>query len=253
MKEMKVRGIVIREEAMGEKDKRVVLLTEEVGKITILAKGAMSAKSRFGALTQLFCLGDYVVTKGRTFYYIKEARLVESFYALREDLDRLSYATLMAEVADTLSLEGQENAALVQLFLRGLVNQTMSEEGRASQAADVFIFRALAESGYYPELTHCRMCGRSLENLKADETVQFDYRVGSLICSHCRNGGIRLHSGAVRALRYMIEAPVSKAFSFMVTDEILKEIDAAVEAYLTEQTERRYQGLDFIQKLKHTS
>ena len=71
MKEMKVRGIVIREEAMGEKDKRVVLLTEEVGKITILAKGAMSAKSRFGALTQLFCLGDYVVTKGRTFYYIK--------------------------------------------------------------------------------------------------------------------------------------------------------------------------------------
>ena len=51
----------------------------------------------------------------------------------------------------------------------------------------------------------------------------------------------------------MVEAPVSKAFSFKVTDEILKEIDAAVEAYLTEQTERRYMGLDFIQKLKHTS
>ena len=251
MKEMKVRGIVIREEAMGEKDKRVVLLTEEVGKITIIAKGAMSAKSRFGALTQLFCLGDYVVTKGRTFYYIKEARLVENFYALRDDIERLAWATLMAEVADTLSLEGQENTTLVRLLLRALVHQTMSEEGRASLAADVFIFRALAEGGFYPELTTCRLCGRSLEVLEPAETVQFDYQMGSLICDNCRSGGIRLHSGAVRALRYMIEAPVAKAFSFKVTDDVLKEIDSAVLAYLTEQTERRYQGLDFIDKLKH--
>ncbi len=80
--------------------------------------------------------------------------------------------------------------------------------------------------------------------------MQFDYQMGSLICGNCRSSGIRLHSGAVRALRYMIEAPVAKAFSFKVTDDVLKEIDSAVLAYLTEQTERRYQGLDFIDKLK---
>lgn len=252
MKEIKVRGIVIREEPMGDKDKRIVLLTEEMGKLPVLAKGALTSKSRFGALTQLFSLGDFVLTKGKTFYYIKEAQLVENFYGLREDLERLGYATFMAEVAETFSLEGQENRDLVRLFLRGLLVQQASEEGKASKAADAFVFRTLSDGGYFPDLRTCRSCGRSLEVLEEDESARFDFSLGSLICRNCSKGGIRLHSGALRALRFITEAPAAKIYSFDVTPEVLMEMDDVVTGYLAEQTERRYRGLEFVDKLHQT-
>lgn len=251
MNEIKVRGIVLREEAMGDKDKRVVLLTEELGRISVLAKGAKSVKSKVGALTQPFCLSDYVLQKGRTFYYIKEAHLVESFYELREDLERLAYATLMAEVAETLTLEGTENTEQVRLFLRSLVYQKQSEEKKASLWADVFIFRLLADSGFYPELTRCRKCGRSLEILEEGEEVIFDASNGSIFCRNCRKYGPSLHSGSLRALRYIASAPLNKLFAFTVNEEVLSEMDQAVSLYLLEQTERRYRGLEFLAELKN--
>lgn len=249
MKEIKVRGIVIREEAMGDKDKRLVLLTEEMGKLSVLAKGALGAKSKVRALTELFCLGDYVLTKGKTFYYIKEAQLVESFYALREDLYRLGYATLMAEIAETFSLEGRENIRLVRMFLRGLLAESRAKEGKEAIPAEAFAFRTLAEGGYYPDLMRCRSCGRDLMELREGESVRFDFQMGSLICDNCGKGGIRLHSGALRALRYILEAPDNRMYAFDLEESVLKEMNNAVNGYLEEQTERRYRGLEFIDSI----
>ncbi len=255
-KELKVRGIVIREAPMGDKDKRIVLLTEEVGKISVLAKGALGPKSKSAALTQLFSLVELIVTKGRTFYYIKEGRLIESFYDLRLSLEKLSYATIMAEVADTLCLDGQENRNLLTLLYRALKRETAQEEGKESLPADVFILRALAENGFYPSLDSCFLCGRSFlddAEFSVTDTVSFDPRQGGAACSSCRRGGITLSRGSLKAMRYICDAPYQTLFNFTVDDRVLAELDMAVEEYLKEQTERTYQGIEFLKKVKKTT
>ena len=253
-KELKIRGIVIREAPMGDKDKRVVLLTEEVGKISVLAKGAMGPKSKYAALTQLFSLVELVVTKGRTFYYIKEGRLIESFYDLRLSLERLSYAALMAEVADTLCLDGQENKNLLTLLYRALKKEMTQEEGKESLPADVFLLRALADNGFYPSLDECFLCGRSFlddAEFGADEKALFDPGQGGAACRACRHGGIELSRGALKAMRYICRTPYQSLFNFTVDDRVLRELDTAVVEYLKEQTERTYQGLEFLNKVKN--
>ncbi|MCF0135385.1 MAG: DNA repair protein RecO [Lachnospiraceae bacterium] len=248
-KEHKFRGIVIREEAMGDKDKRLILLTEEMGRITVLAKGALQPNSKTSAITQLLCCGDYVLTKGKTFWYIKEAQLAESFYFIRQDLHRLGYATCMVEAAELFSVEGQENRYLIRHLLRGLM-ALKEEEGRAcARVADAFLFRVLAENGYYPELTLCRGCGRSLQELEENESVRFDFSIGSLYCQRCGAGGIRLHKGALHALRYFLEIPAPRLYAFKVEEQVLEEMHRAVCGYLIEQTEKRYRGLEFIEGL----
>ena len=84
MKELKVRGLILREAPLGDKDKRLVMFTRETGKIPVLAKGALSPKSKWGASSQIFCYGDYVLSKGQTFYYIKEVQLIETFFEIRK-------------------------------------------------------------------------------------------------------------------------------------------------------------------------
>lgn len=250
MKEQKVRGIVLRQTPMGDKDKRVVLLTQETGRMTLLAKGAMLPKSRFSALTQVFCYGDYVVTKGRTFYYIREATLIENFYDLTRDLEKLAYGSLMLEAAETFSVEGVENNALVVLLLRALYQEERASSGKESLPADVFLFRLLAMGGFYPNLNRCSRCGRPLDHMRAEETVAFNPLTGSVICEDCQpQGGLRLSRGTVRALRYILEAPEERAFSFEVSEQVKGQLDTAVTSFLVEQTERQYHALAFLDEL----
>lgn len=257
MKERKVRGLIIKEAPMGDKDKRLVMLTREMGKISVIAKGALSAKSKWAATSQVFCYGDYVLGKGQSFYYIKEAQLIESFFALRQNLDRLAYATFMLEVAETLTLDGTENQDLMRLLLRGLLAMSKAEEGSESLVADAFVWRVLAENGFYPELDHCRCCERDLLSLapgadSAKPEIVFDFALGGLVCGLCHGSGsgTRLSSGALRALRYILEVPQEKVYSFAAEEEIRRQLDEVCTGYLLHQTEKRYNSLDFIVNLR---
>ena len=46
MEQLAVHGLVVRETDVGEYDKILTLITREVGKITVTAKGAKSLKNR---------------------------------------------------------------------------------------------------------------------------------------------------------------------------------------------------------------
>ena len=257
MKERKVRGLIIKEAPMGDKDKRLVMLTREMGKISVIAKGALSAKSKWAATSQVFCYGDYVLSKGQTFYYIKEAQLIESFFSLRQNLDRLAYATFMLEVAETLTLDGTENQDLMRLLLRGLLAMGKAEEGGESLVADTFVWRVLAENGFYPDLDYCRSCERDMNSLAlsadpARQEIVFDFALGGLICGLCHGSGkgTRLSSGSLRALRYILEVPQEKVYAFTAQEDVRRQLDEVCVGYLLHQTEKQYNSLDFIVNLR---
>ena len=247
MTEVKVQGIVVSEAVMGDKDKRLILLTRELGKLTVLAKGALSPKSPWRSAAQLFCCGSYLLTKGRTFYYIKEVELKESFYELRRDLDCLSWAGLMAEAAAKISLDGEENRQLLNLLLRGLMLLRRPENDPAF-IASVFIWRLLSDSGYRPELGRCRRCGRPDDGR---EDWGFLRAEGGLVCPECRKQLIpdRLMDSRVRyTLDYIVSAPEESVYSFRVTPEIRDILKEEGCRYLEYQTGERYKSLDFIRK-----
>lgn len=252
MNEIKVRGLIIREAPMGDKDKRLVMLTREMGKLSVLAKGALSPKSRWGAVSQLFCYGEYRLSRGRTFYYIQEAQLIETFYDIRQSLERLAYGAFMLETAETLCLDGMENQQLMRLLLRGLKALSRAAAGQESPKACAFIWRALAENGYYPDLASCRSCGRPLDSLPPGGRVWLDSAAGGLICDSCGagRGSGYLEAGALRALRYILQAPEDKVYAFSVETPVAEQMEETVIRYLTEQTEKEYGSLDFIGNLK---
>ena len=90
MAEEKFDGVVLRETPLGETGKRLVVLAKDLGKITVSAKGAKSAKSHLSAPSQLFSYSSFTAYKNRNFYNASQAEIIESFYALRSDMEKFA-------------------------------------------------------------------------------------------------------------------------------------------------------------------
>ena len=99
MANTKISGIVIAESNMGDFDKMLTILTPNYGKISCSARGARRPKSQLLAGTQLLCFGEYMVFKGSETYTINSCEPIELFYNIREDLDKLTYASFITSLS----------------------------------------------------------------------------------------------------------------------------------------------------------
>ena len=104
--EITVRGIVLQVTLLGEYDKRLVVLTEQLGKVTIFANGARRKNSRFAAVTQVFTMGSFQVRPGKNTYTLTDAKIERVFLDLTQDMEQYASASYCCELTDYFTREG---------------------------------------------------------------------------------------------------------------------------------------------------
>jgi len=220
MKTIKARGLVLKEYEAGESDKRLILLCKEHGRMMIYVRGARKPKSKFMAAAQLFTYADFVITVGRGFHALAQAEVIESFYSLRTDYDRLTVAHLIAEVCEKTLLEDIACDDLLQLALKSL-SHLNKPHLPPMHIVGVFFMRFYNYYGLAPELTACVTCNTDVEN------EPFFSAEGLVCAAHKPSYAIRLSKGTVLALRHIHEHSLSAAFHFNAHENILHELWAA--------------------------
>ncbi|KIR03097.1 DNA recombination and repair protein RecO [Lachnospiraceae bacterium TWA4] len=103
---LKLSGMVISSEPIGEYDRRVVFLTRERGKISAFARGARKPKSTLLAISTPFVFANFYFYEGSKSYTLKHAEVIDYFSNLKQDLEKVCYASYFAEFA---SYYGKEN------------------------------------------------------------------------------------------------------------------------------------------------
>jgi len=219
VKQIKVRGLVLREYEAGESDKRLIIFCKGQGRLMVYARGARKPTSKFMSAAQLFTYADFVLTKGQGFYSLAQAEIIESFYPLREDYDRLMAAHLMAEVCDKTLWDNIESDDLLRLVLKSL---SVLAKGKVPtlQTACVFLLRFLDAHGLRPQTDTCVVCNAPLQEIRSAVMS-----AEGLVCVEHRPITYRLISAStIAAMQYILDNDLTRAFLFTARDDMLMEL-----------------------------
>jgi DNA repair protein RecO len=241
---VKVKGLVMRSELSGERDRLYRVLTAN-GKLYVMAKGAVGSdgKPKICLLPMLYA--ELVLYKKGDRYWLREYEVLEDFRKLYRELDRLALGQYIMSLADTVSVVDQERSELLSLSLNALYLLAETERPCVHIKA-VTELRVALDEGYSPELEHCVRCGKT----PATGDATLDVMAGGIVCGDCLYGGPRpavppdadeireasvlsaRGDSVLAALRYVFAAPPKKAFSFALPDAEAEELGKVAELYL---------------------
>ena len=247
---IKVKGIVIRSVQFKESDKIITVLTAELGRISVYCHGAKSNKSKFLTPTRLFCYSEFVLTRKKDFYYIKEADYIEAFFNIVNSMDKLFLGQYFLEIIIEISVEGERHDSLLRLTLNSLYALS-NDMAQFDVIKSAYELRVCVETGLSPYLLGCRECG-----IADEENVYFDVLNGNLVCKSCllreensieeRQAGIYLPAtkSVIAAMQYVENTKLERLFSFQLTDDALKLFANITEKYLLNQVGKSFVTLD---------
>jgi len=237
-------GLVLRETAYKDSSKILTVLTAGEGKLTAAAKGALRRNSKLAAATQLLAFSEMTLYFSREKWTLTEARSVEQFIGLRDDIVLLSLGAYFAELTEAVADEDSPNPELLPLVLNALY--ALSEKIREPEfIKPAFELRLMAVSGFMPHMEHCIICGA-----ESPERVSLDYADGTMRCEKCGGAeGAKLSAAALSAARYIISCDPKKLLSFSLGSSALAELTTAAEGYMLAHLERRFRTLDYFKRV----
>ena len=97
------KALVLREVKYKEADKILTVLTEDEGKMTVKARGALRTSCKYGAAAQALCFSEMTLFGNAGKWSINEAETIEQFLPLRSDIELLALGSYFAEALEAVT------------------------------------------------------------------------------------------------------------------------------------------------------
>lgn len=258
-------GVVTKVSDAAGSDKFLNIITPNRGRIGVLVKGSRSPESKTASLSQLFTYGNFEIYEKNGMYWLRGGMVMDPFYSLSEDIARIAAATYMCEVSNELTDESDECEDILRLLLNSMYLLGKGKK-KISLVKAVFELRAMALSGYSPDVSACKYCKAVIA-----DNMYLDVLGGRIMCADCfKERGDRVKNisrdfedvreasvicpmtaSVAVALKYVLSAPPEKAFSFDINDDDELEMLARLsETYVTSHLGRGFDSLDFYHAVK---
>lgn len=149
-----VSAVVLHVRDVGESHRVVDLLTDKLGRVRALARGARSSKKRFAGVLDLFTSLRVQLTEQTSGWILESAELEKPRLEIRRNLRTLDSAMTFVESFTLLVHENQTNHAAYVLANAGLDLLAADQLPKMGM-----VWRRMLElSGIQPDLSHCGQC-----------------------------------------------------------------------------------------------
>ncbi|MBS1709534.1 MAG: DNA repair protein RecO [Armatimonadetes bacterium] len=151
----------MRRQDSGESDRRLTLLTDEYGKVDVVAKGARKGGSRLAGASEPFVLAEFTWAEGRSRRFVMQARPRTSFPRVRADYDRLTAALAWCELlAQAITFDSPSGGLLEEAV--GVAHCFEESPDPAAVFAWGMV-RLLEAEGIGPSWINCVLTGDTLQ------------------------------------------------------------------------------------------
>ena len=219
MEQKKVLGIVLSASPISEFDKRVVILTKEMGKVSAFAKNSRKINNTLSASTIPLTYGEFIILEGRNSNNIISASGQNHFPKLHEDLEKACYGMYFLELADYFTREYNDEREMLKLLYQSL---RALESGKfdIKLVRAVFEWRTLVINGLYPDITD----------------IEFIRKY-------------KLSESAVYTLQFVSSIIIEKLYTFNLNEKTLSELVNVTASELKKHVDRPMKSLETMKDL----
>lgn len=212
---VKTRALILKTREYKEKDLLVYAFSQDLGKISILARGVRSKKGRYGAALMAMNLCDFVLYAGKGLYGLNEVFVIETFPEVKTDFDRITYGSYFLELADITMADGEVNERYFFDLLKAfyLLEQPAIPLELLARALE---YKTLIRTGNYP-----------------------DPALGQTMADTPR-----------KIIWFLMNKPLEEGARLEVTGEDLKPVEKLAEELLKECFQRRPKSLDILKSIQ---
>lgn len=210
---MDLTGMVLKVTPVGDNDRRLVLLTRERGKVTAFARGAKRPGSPLMAASRPFVFGTFRMFEGRDAYNLQSVEVGNYFDGLAADMEAACYGSYFLEFADYYgreNLDGSEMLLLLYQSMRALLKPALPNP----LVRAVFELRAMVIGGEYTEVPPREVS-----------------------------------ESAVYAWQYILSAPFETLYTFVLKDEVLRELQMCVDINRKRFVDREFHSLEILREI----
>ena len=261
MSTYQTEAIVIRSQDFSEADILLTLFTQKHGKIRGIIKSGRKSISKLAGPCQ-FLNQILVSVYGKPqveLQKITQVDMVKSREKLRDDLQRLSWASLYVEFLQRTTGDHEHDQELFDmttffldklLYHRNYLNHTL-----------LYLFHLLQVTGFSPLLSQCVKCGKSRpsSNRLNHSIYYFDSRKGGILCTSCRSK-TSVKSGLFPISSYQMQfVDHSMKYSYQdnprlrLDDSQGKSLLELLLAHACHQLEGDFNSVGFLQTMDYLS
>ena len=212
-----VNGMVLSAMPIGEYDRRIVLLTTDLGRISAFVRGARRPNSSLLAAARPFSMGIFTLHAGRDSYTVQAASIKEYFEAVSSDVTKMAYGCYFLEAAGFASEENDDGRELLNLLyfsLKALENQAIPDE----LVRLVYELRLFLVMGVYEAHTSAR--------LYLDESAMY-------------------------TLQYILTAPIGRLYTFCLEEPVKRTLYDLTVKWRRRYFSREFKSLQVLEEMVH--
>ncbi len=245
MQEIKTQAITIGYTNYREYDRVLTLFSPEHGLITATAHAVRRGKSEIRACADMFFYGEFILkSNAKGYLSVKSIDLIDVFYDLRLDINRLSCATYMCNFVKETALSDYEQSDYFLILLRGLM--ALSYDKADYRVVKLkFEISAMEYLGYGAEFEVCAECGKELV-----KRAWFVDGAGGAVCLVCNlnHYGVEVSARGLATLRQIKSMPIESIGIIKISQEVYSEISTCLKKYMYWHIEKSFKSAAFLEK-----
>lgn len=231
---IKISGVVLKSWKINFEKKIIWILTEKYGVIKAFVK-EHDSKISFMA-TEILCFSNFVLFQSKNSFTVNYAEVKEPFINIRNNIENLALASYFCQiilVSIPQQLSDFSSAVKLVYISLSVLNSSFKN---LLQIKAIFELKISAILGFEPKLEE-NQNSNIFSIITGSFTEKPDYY------------SIKLNAGVISAIRYILNSPLKKIFSFKLSEHNLKQLALVSEKYLAEKIELHLSTLDYFWKI----